>query len=611
MSIAQGIWEKERVHKMPKKPTPSQTAERIIYILAVILAPSIPLFFLYSQNAAQELLFRHFLIMGGALAVISLILYLPVSKFLLRRRRTMIIIALFWAAFWFFKPLSKIIARGNAEYSQVRIAVYLLIIIAVIGFIFRFISMNRLVANTIAGLLCLMFVYNFVPSALAVFTGEKQRAYNEKTGELPYKVKTEFNINPQLPHPNIYWLHMDGMMGFDAVERYFNDPQTTLKRDLTERGFIINKSARLKAGATYIAIPAMTSPVFYDSYLADEFVRVAQITGWHRENSINTYITKNGFSLFSDIYSKIEILKAFSDAGYINIGNTIGQSQNMNIWIDGPTSQYWILSIGQSQNIDIWVDLDIKRKSDITFNILIEFKELITDISALSILKPKIDELFEKKKPVANPQPLPTYQETVDKYITEYSDFNSYMAYVVKVMKYATSIQTPHFIYFSNDTMHAKPFETVVGEVTYEEPVGWAFHLDEYGNYYKERMDDPLDVHLYLPQHKYTVKQMIAQVDIIIENDPDSVIILQADHGIHVYGNKHYPYDFEAMSARGYSLEDQLNLNLSVISAVRIPPKYGKLSQPLDPLDIARYLVNHFVGKENYDYLYYKEESTE
>jgi len=65
------------------------------------------------------------------------------------------------------------------------------------------------------------------------------------------------------------------------------------------------------------------------------------------------------------------------------------------------------------------------------------------------------------------------------------------------------------------------------------------------------------------------------------------------------------------MSARGYDLEDQLNLNLSVISAVRLPPKYGKLLQPLDPLDIARYLVNHFVGKGNYNYLYYKEESSE
>jgi hypothetical protein len=540
--------------------------------------------------------------MGGALAVISLILYLLISKLFLRRRRTVIIIALFWAAFWFFKPLSKIITRGNAEFSHVRIAVYLLIIIAVIGFIFRFISMNRLVANTIAGLLCLMFLYNFIPSALKVSAGEMQRVKNEQTGELPYEIKTEFNVDPNLPHPNIYWLHMDGMMGFDMVERYFDEPQTKLKNDLVERGFVINKNARLEAGYTHAAVPAMTSPDFYDSYLASNFIKIARLTRGHREYSINSYVTKDGVSFAVDIYPHIEVLKAFSDIKYKNICNKYDSREDISI----------------SKNVDIIIngnevidDMDIFRKKVIIYTNIVNFINFITDASALSIIEPKIDEMLEKKRPVTNPQQLPIYQETVDKYIIENSDSNNYMAYLVNVMKYTTSIQSPYFVYFFNSYLHAGRFETVVGEVIYEEPVGWTFNLDEYGNYYKERLKDPLDVHLYLPQHKYVVKQMIAQVDIILENDPDAVIILQADHGIHCYGYNNFPFDFEAMSARGYNLEDQLNLNLSVISAVRIPQKYGKLSQPLDPLDIARYLVNNFVGKGNYDYLYYIEESSE
>jgi hypothetical protein len=440
-----------------------------------------------------------------------------------------------------------------------------------------------------------MFLFNFVPAAVRVAAGENQRAYNERTGKLPYKIKTEFNVDPNLPHPNIYWLHMDGMIGFDAVERYFNDPQTELKNNLTERGFVINRSARLEAGYTHVAIPAMTSPVFYDSYLASEFVRVAKLTRGHREYSINTYITKNGFSLYDDIYPKIEILKAFSDAGYINIGNDISQNEKMDIWIDG---------------YNINTRLDINREADNAYNLLNEFKELIINASALTIFKPKIDEIFENKRLTAITQPLPAYQETVDKYVTGYSDFNSSMVNVIKAMKYVASIKTTHFVYFFNSTLHAISYGTVVGEVVYKEPVGWIFYLDENGNYYREPLDDPLDVHLYLPQHKYTVKQMIAQIDVIIENDPNAVILLQADHGIHCYGNKNFPFDFEAMSARGYNLEDQLNLNLHVMSAVRIPPQYGKLSQSLDPLDIARYLVNNFVGKGNYDYLYYSEENS-
>jgi len=567
---------------MRQKPTFSQIVERLIYLLAVVLTPGIPLFFLYSRNAAQGLLFRHFLIMGGVLALISLVIYLLVSKFFLKRRRAMVIIALFWSAFWFFTPLGKIITRGNAWFPQERIAAYLLILIVIIAFIFRFINMNRLVANTIAVLLCLMFAFNFIPQALAVSAGEMQRAKNEITGELPYKIKTEFNVDPDLPKPNIYWFHMDGMMGFDAVERYFNDPQTALKNDLAECGFVINKSARLEAGGTRIAVPAMTSPVFYDSYLGGELARVAQFTRTRREMSLKTVMTAKGFS-FADVYPQIEILKAFSDAGYINIGNfnswnIINQSNNLNIWL---------------VDNNVTTGVNIYREADSTFNILIQFKELIIDASALSMFKPKIDEMVEKKRPVLNTQPLPAYQEVVDKYITG-SDFGSIvwydvrsgMADVVRAMMYVTSIQNPHFVYFNNMTAHA------------------SFILDENGNFYKEPLEDPNDFHLYLPQHKYAVKQMIAQIDIIIENDPDAVIIVQADHGIHTTSS------FESLYAYGYDLEDQLNLNFSVISAVRIPPQYGKLSQPLDPLDIARYLVNNFVGKGNYDYLYYTEEGS-
>jgi len=589
---------------MAKKITLTQITERIIYILAVVFAPGIPLFFLYSRNFAQGLLFKHFLIMGGVLAVISLAIYLFVSKLLLKRRRTMILIALCWAAFWFFQPLGRVIARVDAGLSQRKIVLYLLAFIVVLGYILYRINMSRLVANTIAVLLCLMFAFNFVPAAVMVSAGEQQRAYNKKTGELPYKIKTEFNIDPNLPKPNIYWLHMDGMIGFDTVERYFNDPQTALKNDLAERGFIINKSARLNAGYTEVAVPAMTSPVFYDSYFADEFARVAQLTRSPRENSIKIAMTKKGFSLEKDIYPRIEILKAFSDAGYKNIGNfnyynCIDKSKNLDIWLI-------------DDNVTVG-DLTTYRKEKSSFDVLIQFKELITGASALSLyfINHRIDEIFEKKRPIPNTQPLPAYRETVEKYVTGYSDSDNDMAGKVKAMKYTATIQNPHFVYFANLIAHCNNATNTVSDIINYEIIGQTFLFDENGNIYKNKLDDPLDVNLYLPQHKYAVKQMLAQVDTIIENDPDAVIVLQGDHGIHGIGNGSDYFDSKFMFKRGYSLEDQLNLNLSVISAVRIPPKYGKLSQPLDPLDIARYLVNHFVGKENYNYLYYTEEGSE
>jgi len=579
---------------LAQKRTLSQIAERFLYFLAVLFTPSIPLFFLYNRNAAQGLLFSHFLIFSGTVAVLSLILYLLVSKFALRRRRSVILIALLWASFWFFGFFQKIITRGNDGLSQERIIVYLLAFIVGAGVVLYFVNMSRLVANTVAVLLCLLFAFNFIPGALAVSAGEIQRAENIRSGVLPYEVKTTFNVDPNLPRPNVYWLHMDGLMGFDAVERYFNDPQTELENELVERGFVVNRSARLEAGYTSVAIPAMTSPVFYDSYLADEFVRVAKLTRNPRSNSIYTAMAAKGFSL-DDIYPQTEILKAFSYVGYINIGT--------------PNSVYFPLPVDVDIVGTTVADIDGIREAVAPFDRLINFTNLIVDASALSIFKEKTEEWINNIGVAENTRPIPDYHETVNKYISG-SDSDSHIEIMVRGIKYATSVQTPHFVYFFNGTAHCNAInDTKIGEIDYGEFIGRVFIYDENGNVYKKRLEDPHDVLLYYPQHKYALKEMMAQVDTILEDDPGAVIILQADHGIHGIGNGAEYFDSEFMFERGYSLEDQLNLILQVFSAVRVPPQYGGcLTQPLDPLDISRWLVNHFVGEGNYKYLYYNEE---
>jgi hypothetical protein len=123
--------------------------------------------------------------------------------------------------------------------------------------------------------------------------------------------------------------------------------------------------------------------------------------------------------------------------------------------------------------------------------------------------------------------------------------------------------------------------------------------LNEKGEVVKARPGVVPDVEKYLPQHHYSMQLTLKFIDMILEQDPDAVIVMQADHGIH-------SYTVQSMNQQGYDHDDILALNLSTVSAVRIPEKYGKLSEPLDPLDITRYLVNHFVG-ENYEYLFYEE----
>jgi len=94
---------------------------------------------------------------------------------------------------------------------------------------------------------------------------------------------------------------------------------------------------------------------------------------------------------------------------------------------------------------------------------------------------------------------------------------------------------------------------------------------------------------------------MLGMIDRILKTNENAIIIIQGDHGVHYFARGE-------LAAQGFTDEQKLTMNYSTISAVRIPEKYGTLTEPLDPLDITRFLVNHFVGKGNYSYLYYHEE---
>jgi hypothetical protein len=103
-----------------------------------------------------------------------------------------------------------------------------------------------------------------------------------------------------------------------------------------------------------------------------------------------------------------------------------------------------------------------------------------------------------------------------------------------------------------------------------------------------------LDPDNYPPQHRYTAKIVLAYIALIIEHDPDAVIVVQADHGLHHVRNR------EILLEKGGTEEDVRIMQNQVMSAVRIPEKWGGLEKPLDPLDISRVLVNRYVGK-NYE----------
>lgn len=568
--------------KAANKEETLTVGERILYALAVVLAPGIPVFYLYGNNAAQGIVFSHFVIFSAVLALVSLVLYLAISKLYLPSRRTVILLVVFWILFWFLPQIVRTILGGFID--NIYFAFVAISIVIFIAYILRNVNVNGLVANTVSVMLCVLFAFNFVPEAITVVIGSIRRSEQSASGALHNGSNAGFYIDDTLPKPNIYWIHMDGMIGFSAVEQYFGDCQSELKQELSQRGFLINEEARLDAGYTRVAIPSMLSPVFYDSYLSAILSEHSHLTRSDRENAVYKSMTDDDVSL-NNALQNLELFEAVAMAGYDVVG----------------TSGWPFLEIPISYRNSTML-FDTPSGSMIThdpampdYNRFSLFANLIIDASALTLFKYEINGLIDTKRPPTNYLPVPEYSSATDVYTTGVS---SGMAWMVRAMEHTKTFDEPFIIYFINMSAHVEDLGSR----------GRAYIFDENGErrmLLEDEDEDINDVMRYLPQHKYAAKEMLAMVDTILKNDPDAVIILQGDHGIHGIGTGSMYYDTDFMLERGYSLEDQLNLNMHVISAVRIPPQYGSLDEPLDPLDISRYLVNTFIGAGNYDYLYY------
>ena len=91
---------------------------------------------------------------------------------------------------------------------------------------------------------------------------------------------------------------------------------------------------------------------------------------------------------------------------------------------------------------------------------------------------------------------------------------------------------------------------------------------------------------------------LIELLDYIKTNDEDSIIIVQADHGIHTI------YEEDLDKKLNVNQEQIQEIRNSVMNAIYIPGKYqnGDEQYLKNPLNISRYIVNNYIGK-NYEYI--------
>ena len=390
-------------------------------------------------------------------------------------------------------------------------------------------------------------------------SNSKLAVYNENDH------KTDFNVDTDLPNPNIYWLFMDGMLGFKAMEHFFDDTQPEFIAQLTERGFIINREARFEAlQRTAHCIPALMCPYYYDTFFSPR-LRHWDVSDYKQIEKLRRFIKiKADLACFNN-----ELIFAFGKKGYQT--NVIAQStyqyfQQTNVkYMNGKKIECGDISP------DILTNIEYLRCGKILFN-------HITLLGRLNFILDRLFDKYENRK-------------------LNISDIHNYYSHSSDVFKsfIVESYQGDDRWYLNAlaDIMNHSTDPTLT--IIHDSKAHWPFIHEEQGNLIKRRERESMDISNYPLQHHFTGSIVISYIDFILNSDPSSIIILQSDHGLHSDESRAL-----FIAKYGKNSGEMRLMQNQTISAVRIPDRENE--QTIDPLNITRVLVNCFVG-DNYKLL--------
>ncbi len=523
------------------------------------MMPLIPLAYLYARNA-DYLSAGQVAAVGGAMVLVSLIGY-GLFRAVFRARFAALMGCLTgWVFFFAMRGASNLpvfqLDRVGFDGFLLRYGALALVGTLIVPLITR-----RLRGGQLYPILLIFFsvllAYN---GFIAVKTGVSMEFHAMAADKVVYK--TRFEAAQNAPSPNVYWIHCDAMLGFDAFETYFGDDQAEFAQGLAERGFSINRGAMLEAfHQTRYAVPALMCPSFYDSLLQpvlkDHETAMAQAPLLSLD-ALDTARLKN------------ETRLAFEQKGYLS--QTFGS-----ISIYYPPVSDRVYSTGDTSAFLLETDERFKEK----YLSVLEAGELTTLMTGMPngtylnlVMKLSARGLlpFEMKRSALQ-------HDLTDGEIAALSGGK-------KLQR-----KTDMMLGAINDSTYAdQPTFDIVFYLGAHSP----FVLDENGD---PNPGDHYAVASYAPQHRYAADMLIIMIDEILERDPDAVIVLQADHGLH--------QNTAAEITQAFGEDAVEPLWNQVLSALRVPEKYqtGEERHALEnPLNMSRYLVNTFVGK-NYDYV--------
>jgi len=526
--------------------------------LVSIIPPSVFLLYLYQRNAAS-LSIWHTLIAIAIFIIGAVVLYLFISKLLKSPGAAAIICDVLWIIFFTIKApylsINLFVRKNVAIYLCIMIPIVAIIIILIVCYKSKF--QKKEIYKILSVFWFVLFMFNAVPTVFYAIGNHSTYISDEKN------YKTEFIVDNNLPSPNIYWLFMDGMLGFKAMELLFNNSQMEFTSKLTERGFKINQNAQFEAlHSTVYCIPVLMSPHYYDTLFISE---LRNIDNYKQKIKLRFNDIKFNKSVIL-AGKKMELITAFERKGYLT--NIITGSNFSFLY--PCTDNYY------SNKKKIKKD-DINENGLDKLEALKSFISLLYNTSPVSRLYFIIDPIIKKyESTMFISTPIPKLSVNIsDNPKAFFREYQWYMDAFLDIEKYSM----PKLVIIHDARAH------------------YPFLYDEYGNQIKRKRKEDFDPYNYPSQHYFVATIVISYIDFILNLDPEAIIILQSDHGLHSEDTRQ-----QLIFKYGKNDEDVRIMQNQTISAVRIPEKWGGLDEPVEPPNITRLLVNRYVG-ENYKML--------
>ncbi|MCL2812043.1 MAG: hypothetical protein FWD25_09185 [Clostridia bacterium] len=533
--------------------------KKLCFLLAMAAAALPCMFFFFLVNQNQDYLpLVPCLLVGGAFAAVGLLAYAVLAWFFRTRLVLFTILLPAWTLFFTYGTLHAALSmRTLPGWGKV----LLLLSLFAGAFIVLSLLLRAVRSKTPFVYLSFIVVFVFAFNLISVISNgvamERNRREVFESGLAELHIKTEFFVEEGAARPDIYWFHTDTRMSIQNVEKYFGDAQEELITALHERGFILNADAFLNAGFTSTAVPALMCPSYYDN------VQRAKM----EDLLLVTIIGRSGLGRSpQDLLARQnnELLYAFSAAGYEI--NTIAAGYNDY----HPMDRHYNIYSGSPRLLEQTIDAG-GRYPAFRHQGRIELQAL-ADLLEKATMLPQLHVGISRARDLEHLDDRPLVAERIGGWALSAAQA------LLDVLQRGAA---PRFVVVMDLAAHI-PFRIDEnGTLLHIEP-GHVDHIDG-----------------YLPNQKFADNILLEMIDFVLESDPNAVIILQADHGLQTRAME------SQMRADGYTDEQIIEIQNGVFSAVRVPAQYGGIPEellPLDPRNIARLLVNQFVG-ENYEYI--------